>query len=69
MKVGRPKGTTKENKRLTEISIANIQNEITAIANNKKTELDSKTLPVGFLQKNLDEVSKNHNLPNKHKIT
>ena len=33
-----------------------------------KTELDGKKSPVGFLQNNIDELAKKHNLPNNHKI-
>ena len=69
MKVGRPKGTTKENKRLTEISIYFAKNRITAIIYHKKTGLHSKNFPVGLLQNIIDEVAKKHHLPNNHKIT
>ena len=34
----------------------------------KKTEIDSKKLPIGFLQKMIDEVANIYNLPNDHKI-
>ena len=53
---GRTKGTTIDNKRLTEISIANVKNEITAIVYQNKTELHGNNLSVGFLQNKIDEV-------------
>ena len=34
-----------------------------------KIELNGRKLPVGFLQNNIDKVSKKQNLPNNHKIT
>ena len=65
---GRPKGTKNDNKILTEISIDNYKNEITAILYKNKIELYGKKFPVGLPQKNIYEVSKTHNLPNDHNI-
>ena len=66
---GQPKVTKYDNKKLTEISISNAKNGITAIVYNKKTELDGNKFPVGLIQKNINEIAKKHNLPNNHKIT
>ena len=63
-----PKGTTNDNKELTEISIANAKNEMTVIVYQKKTELDVIDFSVGFLQINIGQAKK-HNLPNDNKIT
>ena len=55
-KGGWSKGTTHDNKRITEIIFANVKK--TAIVYHKKTELNGKKLPVGFLQNKIDEVAK-----------
>ena len=65
---GKPKVTINDNKKITEISIANPKNEITYIMYKNKIELYGKKLPVGFLQTNIDEVAKK-NLLKDIKIT
>ena len=67
--VGESKWSSRENKRLSEISIANTKNEIISIVYHMKTELYGKKLQVRFLWHNIDAVFIKKNLPNDHKIT
>ena len=54
--VGRPKVTINDIKELTEIIIANSENEITVVMYQKQTELDGINFPVEFHQNIIDGV-------------